>query len=98
MPPDRALDLCRQCVRNRMAIIMGEEYIPLPEASLAELLEACRIVGELEPVPDERGGKRIPMTVDPRALAASYAFEHYGRDPYDLLEAVGFRVNQEDED
>ncbi len=88
MEIQRAFEITGQCVRNRMAFIMGDDYVPLPDCSLAEMLEANELVSK-----DNEGKGSFHMVVDPRGIAASYAFEHYGRDPHELLEAVGFQLN-----
>ena len=70
------------------------ERTSLPDVSLAEMLEATRIIGEQ---PDERlpdGTRRMKVTADPRLIAAVYAHEHYGG-IYGLIEALGYEFRQE---
>ena len=95
MDLDRAKEINSAILRNRMAITMGETYAPLPDVSLAEMLEATAIVEKqndeaLKQIDGQT--KTITMICDPRGIAASYAFEQYDRNPHRLLEAVGFEV------
>lgn len=90
MTLEEATAINAQLVRNRFAILMGEEYVPLPDCSLEEMLQATRMVREAGPERQEDGKTRRYATVDPRGIAASYAFEKYGRNPGNLLEALGF--------
>lgn len=70
---------------------MGMEYVPLPKASLAELLEANEIV-EAQPPERINGGVRLRTHCDPRIVALHYAFEHYERNPYVMLNQLGFEI------
>jgi len=108
MDLDRAKAITAQCLRNRVQFVLGSEdgYVPLPECTLEEMLLANRLVGEAsekarcEAKPDADGVTRyqVSMTVDPRGIAASYAFEQYGRDPHAFLEAVGLRLSRPGDD
>jgi hypothetical protein len=89
MTIEAAREIVRACVRNRMAISMGTEVPPLPQVSLAEMLEANRIVEEAREYIDAEGVKRIMMIVDPRGIAASYALEQYGG-MEGVLGAIGY--------
>lgn len=105
MDIERAREITAACVRNAMSRVIGPEYVPLPECELEEMLVANRLVREaneraqVEAKPDADGVTRYKtsMTVDPRGIAAAYAFEKYWQDPEALLEAVGFRLRDPDE-
>ncbi|XXX79267.1 hypothetical protein WMF30_10880 [Sorangium sp. So ce134] len=109
MDLERAKEITAQCLRNRMQFILGSEdgtYVPLPDCSLEEMLVANRLVAEHDEamskvaVPDADGKTRrtMHMTVDPRGIAASYAFEKYRKDPHAYLEAIGLRLRRPDDD
>lgn len=92
---ERAKEINLAILKNRMAITMGEPFVPLPDVSLAEMLEATAIVDKQnEEAMKQPGEHTITMVCDPRGIAASYAFEHYGRSPQRLLEAVGFEIRE----
>lgn len=96
MEIEQAKRLTGQCVRAVTAHLIGEERGTLPEAELEELLIANRLVRELGPVKMDDGTTCVLMRCDPRILAAFYAFEHFGSDPYALLEALGFEISGND--
>lgn len=109
MDLERAKEITRQCLRNRTQFILGSEdgsYVPLPDCSLEEMLVANRLVqesnakasSEAKPGPDGKTSYKIQMVVDPRGIAASYAFEQYGKNPHDYLEAIGLRLRRPDDD
>lgn len=93
----RAKKITAACVRNRTSLV-SDQYVPLPECSLANMLAANEIVRLHGCETSADGGTTLYVHCDPRALAASYAFEQYGRDPVALLEAVGFEATEENED
>lgn len=92
MSIERALEITAQCVRNRVSITLGDDYEPLPAVSLHDMLEANRLVRDAGTVNNGDGTYTVRTTCDQRALAASYAFEQYGRSPAALLEAVGYAL------
>ncbi len=98
MDSERAEEI-RSAVYGRAMHRMGfrEEWCreTLPECTLAEMLEAMRIV-EAEGK-NQSGARTIRMTVDDRQIAALYALEHYGG-PEELLDALGFELSDEEEE
>ncbi|WP_438029122.1 hypothetical protein [Sorangium sp. So ce233] len=109
MDLERAKEITAQCLRNRMQFILGSEngsYVPLPDCSLEEMLVANRLVEEAnakassEAKPDANGkmSYQVHMVVDPRGIAASYAFERFGKNPHDYLEAIGLRLRRPGDD
>lgn len=96
MDIERAKGITAACVATCVAPVVGRPRVPLPRCSLADMLEANRIVGEL---PEERknngdgtGSFILRMRVDPHLIAAHYALESYGGEPGALLKAVGFEL------
>src|SRR5581483_8384214 len=84
MEPERAIEITAACVKSAMSRILGEserDYVPLPDVSLEEMLVANRMVEEMNRTAHESrdadGGYQIRMMVDPRGIAAQYAFECY---------------------
>lgn len=91
MTPERAREITAACVRNAMSRnIPGQPYVPLPAVSLEELLLANRLMQEDK--------SYNGMMVDPRGLAAAYAFEQYRRSPEALLNAVGLTLADDEEE
>jgi hypothetical protein len=82
------------CLRTCYSTMFGGEYVPLPDCSLIEMLQANAIIGADRGRPNEDGSTTILMNCDPRIIAAHYAFEQYWRDPHDLLEAIGLRIRE----
>lgn len=101
----RAQQVTAQCVRSCMVHVLGGELVPLPDCSLEEMLQANRLVQEnnkassesAKPGADGKHSYSIDMVVDPRMLAAVYAFERYGRSPVELLGALGIQVDVQDD-
>ena len=75
------------CVESSFTKTTGDDYVDLPECSLEDMLAANRIVKS------EKWANEVPLTVDPRGLALLYAFEQYGKNPTDLLEALGIDLD-----
>lgn len=106
MDLERAKEITAQCVANCMVYVLGGEFKPLPDCSLEEMLEANRVVAEnntrerdgATPGPDGVTRYSIQVAVDPRLLALSYAFERYGRNPIDMLGALGIDAKPTDPD
>lgn len=92
MDLERAKEINTAIVRNRMAVIMGEDWVPLPDVSLAEMLEATELVKRNQTTINADGSKTLHVISDPRGIAASYAFEQFGRNPKAFLEAVGYEI------
>lgn len=99
MTIEEAKEINRQIVESSLSRQGFERYegALLPKGcSLAELLEATRIMTNYQEVrPD--GSTSIYMHVNPRWIAAQYAFEHYSQNPYRLLEALGYEVPDDDD-
>lgn len=94
---EEAKQIVAQCVRNRFALMTGENPCPsLPDCSLEEMLLANRMVREAGPKQNPDGSTNWQTTVEPRGLAASYTLQHYGANPFDALEAMGFLLSPED--
>ncbi len=101
-----AKEITAQCVANCMVYVLGGEFKPLPDCSLGEMLEANRLVTEnnakeresATPGPDGVTSYSIQVAVDPRLLALSYAFERYGRNPIDMLGALGIEAKPTESD
>jgi hypothetical protein len=94
MTVERARGITAACLRTCIATTMGDEYVPLPDCSLIEMLQANAIIGADRGRKNEDGSTTILMNCDPRIIAAHYAFEQYGRSPHDLLEAIGLRIRE----
>lgn len=92
MDSDRAKDLTAGCIRTVFAVMAGDDYIPLPEASLAELLEAHEIVSGLPRERTENGTWKLRTHCDPRVIALHYAFENYGRSLYTMANQLGYEI------
>ena len=92
---ERAKEITGQCVRSSMSVVLGPEYQPLPDCTLAEMLEANALVAANRTTNHGNGHSTSLMTVDPRGIALHYAFEHYNRDPMEMLEALGFTLVDE---
>ena len=84
------------CVHHLMAR-PGDKQPPLPDCSLADMLDANRMVTDGPPErvmgDDGKMRTRIPMTVDPRSIAAHYALANWGG-PAGLLDALGFQLKR----
>ncbi len=89
MDIERAKEIAAACIKNRAAIAMGQDYIPLPDCTLAEMLEANEMMANHNEQPDEDGRTTIYAHCAPRGIAASYAYEQYGSDLMELAAAVG---------
>jgi hypothetical protein len=98
MDAHRARELTGGCVVSVLSTIFGPKYVPLPEVQLHELLEANRIVEAMSPTENGDGTKTLHQVVDPRCVALHYAFEHYGRSPKAMLEALGFSCCLDEEE
>lgn len=101
MTSERAEEI-RVAVYGRAMHRMGfrEEWCceTLPDCTLPEMLEAMRICrGEKNSRNPESGTREMKMTVDDRQIAALYALERYGG-PEELLEALGYELQPEEED
>ena len=89
----RTKELTSGCVKTHLATVWGDEYIPLPVASLSELLEANEIVAA-QPPERINGGVRLHTHCDPRIVALHYAYEQYGSSPEQMLEALGCELTR----
>jgi hypothetical protein len=89
----RAREITEACVRTCFATTMGEKYVPLPTCSLVEMLQANEIVAADRGLDNGDGTRTTLMNCAPRIIAAHYAFEQYGKDPRQLLEALGIVIN-----
>lgn len=102
MDLERAKQITSACVISKysaMGIYMDgqpEEYVPLPDCSLEEMLIANRLVSESQS--NREGERTIQMVVDPRGIAALYTREKYNHDLDDVLEAMGWELRGEDDD
>lgn len=96
MDLERAKQITSACVKSKysaMGIYMDgqpEEYVPLPDCTLEEMLIANRLVSESQA--NATGARTIQMTVDPRGIAALYTREKYDHDLDDILEAMGWEL------
>jgi len=75
------------------------KYRPLPKVSLEAMLVANRLVSEsgMTPTPNG-GGSAIHMTIDPRGIAAMYAREMYQHSAADVLDAMGWTLEESDDE
>jgi hypothetical protein len=89
---ERAKAITERCVESGASVILGQTYVDLPDCPLSDMLEATALIGASGPIENGDGTKTLLTTVDPRLLALHYAFEQYGKSPYALLEALGFRA------
>ena len=97
MDIEKAREITRRCVESSMSVVMGGPYVDLPaDCTLEEMLEANRLVSENRETPGEDGATNVAMTVDPRGIALHYAFEHYEKDPREVLRALGFELKDEE--
>jgi hypothetical protein len=94
MSRERAEEINGAIVRSAGALVIDGERIPLPKCSLEEMLVATRLVSKSEEIDNGDGTRTlmISIRVDPRMIAALYAFEQYDSDPRALLAALGFRL------
>lgn len=99
----KAREITAACVRSKYSAMgifadeQSEEYVPLPDVSLEEMLAANRIVEAAGATPED-GGRSLQIVIDPRGLAALYTREHYHHSPEDALAAMGWQLIQDDED
>ena len=90
-------EIAGACTRNAMARNgFPVEDCDLPNVLLKTMLSACEAKGLEEVLPN--GMTRFSTVVAPRGLALSYAFEHYGKDPEWLLEALGYELTDGDDE
>ena len=95
MTLERAHEINAAVVASAASIMLGPTYTPLPKGvSLEEMCAASRMINEApnKETLHEDGSKTTALTMrcDPRIIAAMYAFDNYGQDPYRVLEALGF--------
>lgn len=90
---ERAKRLNGQVVEWCMAVLCPGSLpeAPAPEASLAAMLEAARVVKELGPIRKEDGSMVFEVTCDDRVIALRYALDQYGG-VMELLKAMGVEV------
>lgn len=65
MTIERAREINAGIVRNRMAVIMGEDWVPLPMVSFAELLEATELISQNQETVNADGTKTLHIIADP---------------------------------
>ncbi len=104
MPLARAQEITAACVAHCVWPLCAREdevQPSLPDCSLEEMLIANRVVQEAPRKErdngDGTGSYSVPLTCDPRIIAACYALAQYGGSPAALLQAVGYRfkVNED---
>lgn len=89
MDYERAVEIVGACVQNGVYHMLGDNGRPVPSIasySLAEMVEANRIVREVDLATQEPGSgpRTIHMTCDDRLTAALYVAAHFpGSDPAD---------------
>jgi hypothetical protein len=95
MDLNQAKEITAKCVETSLSLMMDGKYKPLPDVELADLIEANRIIKDMEPEDDGEGRKRTYIHVDPRGIALHYAFKHFGLSPVEMLDALGFSFDED---
>jgi len=95
MDIELAKEITAKCVETSLSLTLHDRYQPLPDIELADLVEANRLVAEMEPERQADGSRNHYIHVDPRGIALHYAFKHFGLSPNQMLEALGFGFDED---
>lgn len=93
METSRAREITAAIVAVKMFEMGLGDPCKLPECSLEDMLQACRIVGGpagKEQNPD--GSTTLYTTVDPRGVALAYVAEHF--EPVEVIEGLNLTVDK----
>lgn len=99
--PEMTIELAKQIVGQCVAASLyrlgiTDQLAEIPDCELEELLVANRLMAGYTET-NEDSSTSIFTRVDPRGLAAMYALKHYQNDPRALLEALGYRLSDDEE-
>ena len=96
MTMERAEAINADCCQTVLSRMVTGKHVPLPtDYTLEEMLTASKMIADSPGKLNAEGKRTFTTYCDPRILALHYAFDHYDSSPLELLEALGFNLDQE---